>query len=207
MHTRYPLPDAEIDLFDGFFAPAESDRWFTELFAHSAWGQGHICCYGKLIAEPRLTAWYGDAGASYTYSGVRRDPHPWNSALRVLKGRVEAAAGVCFNSVLLNLYRDGRDSVGWHSDAEKELGRQPVIASLSFGATRCLQLRHKQRPLHCAIDLTHGSLLLMRGLTQHRWRHRVPKTRQPVGPRINLTFRLIQPLDAPRIDMPAPDLY
>lgn len=195
IHTHYPLADAEIDLFEGFFTPTESDHWFNALSEHIAWQQGYIRCYGKLIAEPRLTAWYGDSGASYTYSGVRRDPHPWNDGLLKLKSCVESTAEMRFNSVLLNLYRDGRDSVGWHSDNEKELGEQPVIASISFGDTRCLQLRHKRQALRATIELQHGSLLLMRGKTQQCWRHQVPKTKRPVGPRINLTFRLIQSSD------------
>ncbi|MCP5419661.1 MAG: alpha-ketoglutarate-dependent dioxygenase AlkB [Gammaproteobacteria bacterium] len=196
IHTCYPLPDADIELFEGFFALAESDRWFTELLAHIAWEQGYIPCHGKLVPEPRLSAWYGDPGAHYTYSGVRHNPHPWNEVLLELKARIEPTAEVGFNSVLLNCYRDGRDSVGWHSDAERELGRNPVIASVSFGGTRRFLLRHKRLALRATIELTHGSLLLMRGATQHHWRHQVPKTRQPVNPRINLTFRRIHSVDA-----------
>jgi len=187
------LPDAEIILYEGFFPAAESKHLFAELLATTRWEQGHLKIYGKEIAEPRLTAWYGDAGKSYTYSGITRQPLPWTPALLQIKERVEAVAQTTFNSVLLNRYRDGRDSIGWHQDNEPELGQNPVIASVSFGATRRFQLRHKRRKDVPRVDLalTHGSLLIMRGPTQHCWVHQLPKTAQPVGERINLTFRVI----------------
>jgi alkylated DNA repair dioxygenase AlkB len=187
------LPDAEVILYETFFAPAESEQLFAQLLATTQWEQSHLKIYGKEIAEPRLTAWYGDEGKSYTYSGITRQPLPWTPALAQIKERVESIAQTTFNSVLLNLYRDGRDSIGWHQDKEPELGQNPVIASVSFGATRRFRLRHKRRkdvPL-VELDLTHGSLLLMRGTTQHYWQHQIPKTAKPVGPRINLTFRVI----------------
>ena len=187
------LPDAEIILYEGFFSAAESESLFAELLATTRWEQGHLKIYGKEIAEPRLTAWYGDAGKSYTYSGITRQPLPWTPALLQIKERVEAVAQTTFNSVLLNRYRDGHDSIGWHQDKEPELGQNPVIASVSFGATRRFQLRHKRRKDVPRVDLalTHGSLLIMRGPTQHCWVHQLPKTAQPVGERINLTFRVI----------------
>lgn len=187
------LPDAEVILYEAFFTPAESEQLFAQLLTTTQWEQSHLKIYGKEIAEPRLTAWYGDAGKSYSYSGITRQPLPWTIALAQIKERVESVAQTTFNSVLLNLYRDGRDSIGWHQDKEPELGQNPVIASVSFGATRRFRLRHKRRkdlPL-VELDLTHGSLLLMRGTTQHFWQHQIPKTAEPVGPRINLTFRVI----------------
>ncbi len=187
------LPDAEVTLYEGFFPATESDRLFAELLATTHWEQSHLKIYGKEIAEPRLTAWYGDAGKSYTYSGITRHPLPWTPALLQIKERVEVVAQTSFNSVLLNRYRDGRDSIGWHQDNEPELGQNPVIASVSFGATRRFQLRHKRRKDVPRVDLnlTHGSLLIMRGPTQHCWVHQLPKTAQPAGQRINLTFRVI----------------
>lgn len=189
----FALPDAEVIFYEDFFTATESEQLFAELLAITRWEQNHLKIYGKKIAEPRLTAWYGDAGKSYTYSGITRHPLPWTPALLQIKERVEAAAQTNFNSVLLNRYRDGRDSIGWHQDKEPELGRNPVIASVSFGATRCFQLRHKRRKDVPRVDLelTHGSLLIMRGPTQHHWQHQLPKTAQPMGQRINLTFRVI----------------
>jgi alkylated DNA repair dioxygenase AlkB len=145
--------------------------------------------------QPRLTAWYGDATARYSYSGLDLTPQPWTPALLALRTQVEQATGVTFNSVLLNLYRTGQDSMGWHADDEPELGPEPVIASISLGATRRFRLRprHSQQLPHAplGLDLPSGSLLVMRGTTQQHWQHAVPKTARPVGPRLNLTFRTI----------------
>lgn len=189
----FSLPDAEVALFSEFFSPAESDQLFARLLANTQWGQGEIKLYGKFHPEPRLTAWHGDEGKQYSYSGLTLHPLPWTETLLTIKARVDEAAGVTFNSVLLNLYRDGRDSNGWHQDNEPELGRNPVIASVSLGATRRFQMRHKRRAdlPRFDIDLEHGSLLLMSGPTQHFWQHQIPKTAKPVGQRINLTFRVI----------------
>jgi alkylated DNA repair dioxygenase AlkB len=190
---HYAQHDAALTLHDGFFSLAESDALFAELLSQTAWGQRHVKIYGKLYAEPRLTAWYGDAGKRYSYSGITLEPLPWTPLLLSIKARVDAAAQTTFNSVLLNLYRDGRDSNGWHQDNEPELGQNPVIASLSFGAARRFQLRHKFRKElpKLDLDLTHGSLLVMAGPTQHYWQHQIPKTAKPVVARINLTFRVI----------------
>ena len=151
--------------------------------------------YGREVASPRLTAWFGDPRAAYAYSGVEHEPIAWTPTLADLRSRVEHAADVSFNSVLLNLYRDGMDSVAWHSDDEPELGRRPVIASLSLGAARVFQLKHKHRPDvdRVDIDLPHGSLLTMAGDCQRCWKHQIPKRRgaDRPGPRINLTFRRV----------------
>lgn len=149
--------------------------------------------YGRTVPIPRLTAWHGDDGKSYTYSGITMHPEPWTMPLLGVKAAVEAEVGEDFNGVLLNFYRGGSDSMAWHSDDEVELGSEPIIASVSFGATRKLQLRHKSRPdLRGEMELTDGSLLVMRGSTQTYWQHQVPKTSRPVGARINLTFRRIE---------------
>ncbi|MBI1282613.1 MAG: alpha-ketoglutarate-dependent dioxygenase AlkB [Anaerolineaceae bacterium] len=186
------MVDAEVYLDYHFFTPTESNKLLTDLTANIAWGQKSITIMGKQVMQPRLIAWYGDEGKSYRYSGLTVHPLLWTPTLLEMKARVEQAAGVTFNSVLLNLYRDGQDSVGWHSDDEPELGLDPVIASVSLGAARNFQFKHKQYPdMKVSIELTHGSLLLMRGTTQHFWKHQIPKTKKELGPRINLTFRVI----------------
>lgn len=188
-----PLPAADVLLDAAFLAPAEAAALLAELTAAVAWQQQPIRLFGREVMQPRLTAWYGDPAATYAYSGLRLEPLPWLPALQQLRTRVEAAAGARFNSVLLNLYRSGQDSMGYHADNEPELGPAPVIASLTLGATRTFRFRPRPgvpaQPL--SLPLTAGSLLLMRGPTQHNWLHALPKTARPVGARINLTFRLV----------------
>jgi alkylated DNA repair dioxygenase AlkB len=186
------LPDAEVILYPAFFPAPEADRLLRELRDTTAWRQEIIKLYGKTIAVPRLTAWYGDEGTRYIYSGIENVPLPWTPAVTEVRRAVEPPAGVVFNSVLLNRYRTGQDSVSWHADDEPEFGEQPVIASVSFGGTRNFQLRHKRRKeLKASVELTHGSLLIMRGGTQANWLHQIPKTAKPVEERLNLTFRAI----------------
>jgi len=185
------LPDAEIRYLPGAFTQADADRLFDALRRGIDWRQEQITLFGQRRLVPRLVAWHGDPGARYTYSGAVHEPLPWTPALLELRDRVESLAGQPFNSVLLNLYRDGRDGMGWHADDEPELGRDPVIASVSLGATRRFRLRHRKHRDTIHVDLGHGSLLLMQGPTQHHWVHAVPKTSRPVGERINLTFRRI----------------
>lgn len=186
------LPDADIILYPSLLHESEHDRLFIELTQTIKWRQDSIKIYGRSLLQPRLTAWYGDPGKSYSYSGITMNPTPWTSILLGLKTKVDALAGVVFNSVLLNLYRDGNDSMGWHSDDEPELGQNPVIGSLSLGGTRRLMLRHRfEKGLKHQLELTPGSFVLMQGATQHYWQHQVPKTKRPVHPRINLTFRVI----------------
>ncbi len=195
MHSEALLiPDAEVSYFRSAFTRDESNRLLTDLLANVAWKQEAIQLFGKEIQQPRLTAWYGDENAIYTYSNIVNHPLPWLPDLRQIKHRCETLTGARFNSVLLNYYRDGQDSMGWHQDNEPELGDNPVIASVSLGATRRFQLRHKKRKelATISIDLMHGSMLLMRGTTQRFWKHQIPKTAQAVGARINLTFRFIQ---------------
>ncbi|MFN4259781.1 MAG: alpha-ketoglutarate-dependent dioxygenase AlkB family protein [Gemmataceae bacterium] len=186
------LPEADVVYYPHCFPADESDMLMEILTQTIAWQQERITLYGRNIDVPRLVAWYGEEGKAYTYSGILHHPRPWTPELRAIKQRLETVAEVAFNSVLLNLYRHERDSVAWHSDDEPELGVNPVIASVSFGATRRFQFKHKKKPKQRHdIDLTHGSLLLMRGPTQHRWLHQLPKSSRPCGPRINLTFRII----------------
>jgi alkylated DNA repair dioxygenase AlkB len=187
------MPDAEVTLYRGFFTPTESDTLFQELSNQINWKQESAVFPGGKVPLPRLTAWYSDEGKSYSYSGITVHPNSWTPTLLAIKERVESAAGVQFNSVLLNFYRNEQDSVGWHSDDEPELGTNPVIASVSFGAERAFQFKHKQdTELRQSVELSHGSLLLMAGPTQHHWKHQIPKTKKPHGPRINLTFRIIK---------------
>ncbi len=193
MPEQLAMPDAEVYLDREFFTADESDTLLADLTAHIAWEQKAIQFMGKHVMQPRLIAWYGDEGKSYRYSGLTVQPLAWTPTLLMMKARVEAVAAMTFNSVLLNLYRDGQDSVGWHSDDEPELGTNPVIASVSLGATRNFQFKHKHEPdLKLSVELTHGCLLLMRGTTQHFWKHQIPKTKKVSAPRINLTFRVIQ---------------
>jgi len=184
------VPEAEVIFHPSFFPTAQADRLLEQLVETTQWRQDSMKMFGELKPLPRLTAWYGDAGARYVYSGIVNEPLPWTTALVEVKAAVEAASGVAFNGVLLNRYRDGRDSMGWHADDEPEFGEDPVIASASFGGTRNFQLKHKRRKeLKANVELTHGSLLVMRGGTQANWLHQIPKTAKPVGERLNLTFR------------------
>jgi alkylated DNA repair dioxygenase AlkB len=166
------LPDAEILFYPSFLETLEGDRLFSELMQTITWRHEAITLYGRSQLQPRLTAWYGDAGKSYRYSGLTMHPIPWTPLLLDLKEKVEGVSGVRFNSALLNLYRDGQDSMGWHSDDEPELGCNPVIGSLSLGGTRRFRLRHRREPAQKQeLALTSGSFLLMRGTTQHNWQH------------------------------------
>jgi alkylated DNA repair dioxygenase AlkB len=186
------LPDADVSLYPAFFSASEADRLLVELRDTTAWRQDAFKLYGKNINFPRMTAWYGDEGNSYIYSGIKNLPLPWTPAIFEVKRAVEPPCGVEFNSVLLNRYRTGKDSVSWHADDEPEFGDQPVIASVSFGGTRTFQLKHKVwKDLKTSVELTHGSLLIMRGGTQANWLHQVPKTAKQVDERLNLTFRAI----------------
>ena len=191
---RLDLPDAEVIHFQIFFSPKESKRLYNNLYDTIAWQQDQIKIFGKLIDLPRLTAWVGEEGALYTYSGIAMQPQPWSKALLFIKKRIEKEAGVVFTNCLLNLYRTGKDSVGWHQDNEPELGKNPTIGSVSFGATRAFQLKHRYRKdlKKITIPLTDGSFLLMQETTQHFWKHQIPKTTKIVKPRINLTFRIIK---------------
>jgi hypothetical protein len=191
---HYDLPDADIILFENVFSNQESNKLLLNLIDHIQWRQDKIKIFGKLINQPRLTAFYGDAYKEYSYSGIVMKPIDWNEDLLFIKNRVVEIAKINFTSVLLNYYRDGKDSMGWHSDDEKELGQNPVIGSVSFGESRVFQMRHKFRKEIKRVDipLTHGSILLMRGATQHFWQHQIPKSSKQLQTRINLTFRNIQ---------------
>jgi alkylated DNA repair dioxygenase AlkB len=183
--------DGVVTYDSHFLDRGSADAAFRLLLPGTAWAQESLTIYGRRIPFPRLTAWYGDPGAVYTYSGIRNEPHRWTPPLRELRDRLERRLGVRFNSVLLNQYRHGEESMGWHADDEPELGDAPLIASLSLGAVREFQLKHRGAGRRIALALGHGSLLLMSGETQRSWLHRLPKAPLVPGIRLNLTFRLI----------------
>lgn len=174
-----------------FLSATEASALMRELLGDVRWRQEHLRIAGREIPFPRLTAWYGDPGAVYSYSGVENRPVAWTPALARLRDRLRAALGAGFNSALLNLYRTGSDSMGWHADDEPELGPRPLIASVSLGATRRFELRSRETGETRRVALEHGSLLVMSGETQHRWRHQVPKETTVRAPRVNLTFRTV----------------
>jgi alkylated DNA repair dioxygenase AlkB len=189
---RLPMPDAEVRVWLAAFAPDEASQLLDALIAGIDWRQEEVLIFGQRRPVPRLVAWHGDPGASYTYSGTPHDPLPWTQPLEQIRSRLFDLTGSRFNSVLLNLYRNGRDGMGWHADDEPELGRDPVIASVSLGAPRRFCFRHRRdRALKLDLTLSHGSLLLMSGATQHHWVHAVPKTSLPADRRLNLTFRTV----------------
>jgi alkylated DNA repair dioxygenase AlkB len=188
------LPEADVRVWAHAFAPGRADALFLALRRDVHWQHEHVVIFGERRLVPRLVAWHGDPGASYAYSGTAHAPRPWTAELLEVRQVAQALTGHDFNSVLLNLYRDGNDGMGWHADDEPELGRNPAIASVSLGATRRFKLRHRQRKTVTTLELGHGSLLSMAGSTQHRYVHAVPKTARPVGERINLTFRLVTAL-------------
>ncbi len=188
---RIPADNAELKLYPDFLKEADADSLFGQLLKETPWHQDLIKLYGKTMPIPRLQAWYGDRNCHYRYSGIDLEPQPWTSTLQNIRSSVEALCQHELNSVLLNQYRHGQDSNGWHSDNEPELGENPVIASLSLGEIRRFRLRHRYNkelePI--SLDLPSGSLLIMAGETQKYWQHCITKTRRTVGARINLTFR------------------
>ena len=188
-----PLPGALLRYAPAFLAAAEADALFGALRAEIAWERHHVRLFGRTLPAPRLSCWIGDAGTAYTYSRVRFEPRPWPPVLAALRAHLQHACAVRFNSVLANLYRDGRDAMGWHSDDAPELGDDPLIASLSLGAARRFVLRARDADARLALTLQHGSLLLMGDGCQRLYRHALPRTRATVGPRINLTFRQVLP--------------
>ncbi|MCZ8330731.1 MAG: alpha-ketoglutarate-dependent dioxygenase AlkB [Flavobacterium sp.] len=192
-NIHFELPDAEIIYYPDFFGKEKADTFFEKLKTEIPWQQDDITVFGKTYPQPRLTALFGNEGKPYSYSNIVMQPHAWNSLLLFIKNEIEEVCNENFTTVLLNYYRDGKDSNGWHADDEKELGRNPVIASVSFGVERSFHLQHNSiKEQKLKINLEHGSLLIMKGPTQHFWKHQIPKTAKPIGSRINLTFRIIK---------------
>ncbi len=189
---HFKRPQAELIYVPQFFSKAEADRLLQQLKIEIPWQQDDITVFGKTYKQPRLTALYGTTQKPYSYSNITMHPKPLTETLDTIKTKVETFSATPFNTILANLYRDGNDSNGWHSDNEKELGINPVIASLSFGAERPFHFKHKTiKTERHKLVLEHGSLLLMKGEMQHFWRHQIAKTKQPITERINLTFRAL----------------
>jgi alkylated DNA repair dioxygenase AlkB len=188
----FDLPDADLVYYPHFFDAQQANELFKKLIDEVPWQLDNITVYGKSYPQPRLTALYGNDGKPYGYSNIVMQPHAWSPLTMFIKKEMETVVNQNFTTVLLNQYRGGRDSNGWHADNERELGKNPVIASVSFGGERNFQLRHNTIVgAKTNIILEHGSLLVMQGTTQHFWKHQIPKTAKPVLPRVNLTFRVI----------------
>ena len=190
---RLDIEDAEISIARQVYLGRPAEELLRELIDETPWRHEAVTIYGKKHMQPRLIAWYGDRGQRYSYSGIALEPLPWTTTLTRVRGLVQNIVDEQFNSVLLNYYRDHQDSMGFHSDDEKELGPNPVIASVSLGATRTFVLKHKTRSELKPVrwELPSSSLLLMKGLTQKYWKHGIDKQSKPCGPRVNLTFRRI----------------
>ena len=186
------LLDADIQLWQALYPADKSTAMLHNLLEDIPWQQECIRIAGMWRQVPRLSAWFGDDGANYIYSGIEHKPLAWTPLLHEIKKRIEQVSGYRFNSALCNLYRNGQDSVAWHADDEVELGINPVIASVSFGATRHFKLKHKTEKIKHTIDLTSGSLLIMMGAMQHHWLHQIPKQQHITEPRVNITFRSIK---------------
>ena len=187
------LPDSDILYYPDFFNPSKAQYYFESLRKDVAWQQDDIKVFGKTYAQPRLTALFGNNGKPYSYANITMQPHGFTKDLFEIKKKIETKTTAIFTTCLLNLYRDGSDSNGWHADNEKELGKNPVIASVTLGQERFFHLKHRTRKeLKHKLLLEHGSLLLMKGATQHHWLHQIAKTRRTIEERINLTFRVIQ---------------
>jgi alkylated DNA repair dioxygenase AlkB len=186
------LPDAQLRYYQNFLSEEVANRYFNTFLEMIPWQQDDVKVFGKVYAQPRLTSLHSNSLSTYTYSGLTLQPHPMTDELLELLGQIQKVSQHDFNCVLLNLYRDGADSNGWHADNEKELGRHPQIASFSFGATRFFHFKHREiKSERYKIELHHGSLLLMEGAMQEHWLHQIPKTKKPLESRINLTFRKI----------------
>ncbi len=187
------LPDSDIIYFRNFFSQDKADTYFEHFRKEVPWQQDDIKVFGKIYPQPRLTALYATNGKAYSYSNITMQPHDFTEALMEIKKKIESKTDVIFTTCLLNHYRHGKDSNGWHADNEKELGKNPVIASVTLGQERYFHLRHRENKLlKHKLLLEHGSLLLMQGATQHHWLHQIPKTAKTIGERINLTFRVIR---------------
>lgn len=190
---RIPMVDADVSILRDLDTHASYEAIFEKLLRDTKWQQREMNMYGRKVLQPRLTAWYGDPSRAYAYSGIRNIPLPWTDLLRELKRRIEDCTEEEFNSVLLNYYRDNNDSMGFHSDDEKELGPEPTIASLSLGDRRTFLFKHKtHKGLGLIpVPLESGTVLLMKGATQRNYMHAINREKRPCGPRINLTFRKI----------------
>lgn len=186
------LPTDYLEYFPGLFDQQQSDYYLNKIINDTPWKQQVLKMYNKEVLTPRLTAWYGDKGTDYSYTGSVSNPIPWTPDLLEIKSIIEPLAKTKFNSVLLNYYRDANDSVAWHSDKESVLGKHPVIASVSFGQVRSFDIRNKEdHSEKYSVRLEHGSFVLMKSGLQEKWEHRIAKSNKTMRPRVNLTFRLV----------------
>lgn len=192
-NTTIALKDAKISYDEHFLSHNEASTYFDVLRKETDWQQDRIKVFGKEYDQPRLTALFANNKNPYTYSNITMHPNPFSPVLLEIKSKIEKTLNQTFTTCLLNLYRNGQDSNGWHADNEKELGKNPVIASVSLGAERLFHMKHRtDKTQKLRLNLAHGSLLVMSGSTQHNWLHQIPKTKKNVGERINLTFRIIK---------------
>src|SRR6201985_1585493 len=186
------LPKELLEYRANFIEKTASDELLQKFITETPWKQSTQKMWDKEYLTPRLTSWHGDIGTDYSVSGKISNPNPWTPELSYIKSLVEPVAGITFNSVLLNYYRDGNDSVAWHSDRESVLGKHPIIASVSFGQVRSFDIRNKRNHSeHYSVKLEHGSFLLMKAGLQEHWEHRIAKSTKPMRPRVNLTFRVV----------------
>lgn len=188
---QYELRDGAIDWFPEFLDQEEADAYFDYCHDQLKWTSGTVKLFGREHVIPRKQIYFADPGMTYGYSGKRLKPREWDRKVLEIKGRIEALTGASYNACLMNLYRDGNDSNGWHADDEKELGKCPTIASVSLGTTRPFHLKHKKIKEKHTFQLSHGSLLVMQGKLQHCWKHQIPKSKRIHTPRVNLTFRKV----------------
>lgn len=187
------IPDADITYYPNVFSQAEALQYFTSILNETHWKQDDITVFNKTYAQPRLTALFSENQKPYSYSNLTMYPDVFSKTVLEIKQKIETLSTVNFTTCLANLYRNGQDSNGWHADNEKELGKNPIIASVSFGAARYFHLKHRQnKTLKHKLLLDSGSLLLMKGETQQHWLHQIAKTKRQIQPRINLTFRIIK---------------
>jgi len=191
--SRNLLPyDGEVYYYGQIMDTAEADSYYSRLFEQIAWKNDEAVIFGKHILTKRKVAWYGDSSFSYTYSNITKSALPWTADLHRLKDIAQKITGEAYNSCLLNLYHNGDEGMAWHSDGEKDLKKNGAIASMSFGAERRFAFKHKVSKETIALELAHGSILVMKGITQSHWLHRLPPSKKQYGPRINLTFRSIE---------------
>lgn len=192
---HFNLPNAELIYIPNFFSKQEADSYLKTIETKTNWQHDDITVFGKTYKQPRLTALYGDTNQPYGYSNIVMHPKPFTETLSDIKQKVELESKQHFNTLLINLYRDGNDSNGWHADNEKELGKNPVIASVSFGETRPFHFKHRTiKEQRYKLELEHGSLLIMKGEMQQHWLHQIAKTKKNIKPRVNLTFRTLEML-------------
>ena len=192
MHKNtFTYPNLSIKNYENIFGEDDKNAWLKILIDELDWLEGEIKLFGKNIKIPRLQSWYADEGCNYKYSGKMLRRNNWHPVLLKIKQNIETVSGEQFNSVLANLYRDGSDSMGWHSDDESSIKQDTSIASVSFGEQRPIFFKHKTDDISFSIDQSHGSLIIMNGETQKFWKHSIKKSKKLMKPRINLTFRTI----------------